>query len=58
MVKIDIKEFDMSGKPCFLSHACSELFCDETVDFQTAGCPKLLIGSAEINMYSQNSCLT
>ena len=34
MVKIDIKEFYMSGKPCFLSHACSELFCDETVDFQ------------------------
>ena len=24
----------MSGKLCFLSHACSELFCDETVDFQ------------------------
>ena len=26
MVKIDIKEFYMSGKPGFLSHACSELF--------------------------------
>ena len=24
----------MSGKSCFLSHDCSELFCDETVDFQ------------------------
>ena len=34
MVKIDIKEFSMSGKPGFLSHACSELFCDETEDFQ------------------------
>ena len=34
MVKIDIKEFYMSRKPCFLSHACSELFCDETEDFQ------------------------
>ena len=34
MIKIDIKEFYMSGNPCFLSHACSELFCDETVDFQ------------------------
>ena len=34
MVKIDIKEFYMSGKPGFLSHACSELFCDETEDFQ------------------------
>ena len=33
-VKIDIKEFYMSGKPGFLSHACSELFCDETEDFQ------------------------
>ena len=34
MVKIDIKEFYMSGKSGFLSHACSELFCDETEDFQ------------------------
>ena len=34
MVKIDIKEFSMSGKPGFLSHACSELFCAETKDFQ------------------------
>ena len=34
MVKIDIKEFYMSGKPGFLSHACLELFCDETEDFQ------------------------
>ena len=34
MVKIDIKEFYMSGEPGFLSRACSELFCDETVDFQ------------------------
>ena len=34
MVKIDIKEFYMSGKPGFLSHGCSELFCDETEDFQ------------------------
>ena len=34
MVKIDIKEFSMSGKPGFLSHACSELFCDETEYFQ------------------------
>ena len=34
MVKIDIKEFYMSGKPGFLSHACSELFCAETEDFQ------------------------
>ena len=34
MVKIDIKEFYMSGKPGFLSHACSELFCDETEDFK------------------------
>ena len=24
----------MSGKPGFLSHACSELVCDETEDFQ------------------------
>ena len=38
MVKIDIKEFYMSGKPGFLSHAFSELFCDETEDFSTAGC--------------------
>ena len=37
MVKIDIKEFYMSGKPCFLSHACSKLFCDGT-GFSTAGC--------------------
>ena len=34
MVKIDIKEFYMSGKPGFLSHACSELFSYETEDFQ------------------------
>ena len=34
MVKIDIKEFYMSGKPGFLSHACSELYCDETEDFK------------------------
>ena len=34
MVKIDIKEFYMSGKPDFLSHACSKLFCDETEDFK------------------------
>ena len=34
MVKIDIKEFYISGKPCFLSEACSELLCDETVNFQ------------------------
>ena len=34
MVKIDIKEFYMSGEPGFLSRACSELFCDETGDFQ------------------------
>ena len=34
MVKIDIKEFYMSRKPGFLSHVCSELFCDETEDFQ------------------------
>ena len=34
MVKIDIKEFHMSGKPGFLSRACSELFCDETEDVQ------------------------
>ena len=45
MVKIDIKEFYMSGKPGFLSHACSELFCNETEDFQ-----QLVIGSAEINL--------
>ena len=34
MVKIDIKEFYMSGEPGFLSRACSEIFCDETDDFQ------------------------
>ena len=34
MVKIDIKEFYMSGKTGFLSHACSELFSDETEDFR------------------------
>ena len=35
MVKMDIKEFHMlSGKPGFLSHACSVLFCDETGDFK------------------------
>ena len=34
MVKIDIKEFYMSGKPGFLSHACSELYCEETKDFK------------------------
>ena len=34
MVKMDIKEFYMSGRPGFLSHACSELFCGETEDFQ------------------------
>ena len=34
MVKIDIKEFYMSGDPGVLSRACSELFCDETDDFQ------------------------
>ena len=34
MVKIDIKEFYMSGKPGFLSHACSELYCDETEDIK------------------------
>ena len=34
MVKIDITEFYTSGKPGFLSHACSELFCDETEEFQ------------------------
>ena len=34
MAKIDIKKFYMSGKPGFLSHACSELFCDETEDVQ------------------------
>ena len=33
-VKTDIKESYMSHKPGFLSHACSELFCDETEDFQ------------------------
>ena len=32
MVKIDIKEFYMSGKPGFVSHVCSEPFCDETED--------------------------
>ena len=37
-VKMDIKEFYMSRKSGFLSHACSELFCDETEDFSTAGC--------------------
>ena len=34
MVKIDTEEFYMSGKPGFLSHVCSELFCDETEDVQ------------------------
>ena len=34
IVKMDIKEFYMLRKSGFLSHACSELFCDETVDFQ------------------------
>ena len=34
MVKIDIKEFYMPLKLGFLSHVCSELFCDETEDFQ------------------------
>ena len=34
MVKIDITEFYTSGKPGSLSHACSELFCDETEEFQ------------------------
>ena len=34
MVKVGVEEFYMSGKPGFLSHACSELFCDETEDFQ------------------------
>ena len=34
MVKTDVKEFYMSGKPGFLSHACSELYCDETEDFK------------------------
>ena len=34
MVKVDIKEFYMSRKPGFLSHGCSELFCDETEDVQ------------------------
>ena len=34
IVKIDIKEFYMSGKSGFLSHACSELYCDETEDFK------------------------
>ena len=57
MVKIDIKEFHMSGKPGFLSHACSELLCDETKDFKS-WLQKLSIGSAEINMCSRNSCLT
>ena len=32
--KIDIKEFYMSVEPGFLSRACSELFCDDTLDFQ------------------------
>ena len=33
-VKIDIKEFYMSEEPGFLSRACSELFCDDTLDVQ------------------------
>ena len=45
MVKIDIKEFYMSGKPCFLSHACSELFCDETEDFQQLVAKRVTRGS-------------
>ena len=58
MVKIDIKEFHMSGKPGFLSHICSELFCDETEDFQQLVAKAVEYGSAEINMCSRNSCLT
>ena len=33
-INMDIKEFYMSGKTGFLSHACSELFCDETEVFE------------------------
>ena len=48
MVKIDIKEFCMSGKPGFLSHACSGLFCDETENFQ----------QLVAKVVDRNSCLT
>ena len=57
MVKMYIQELYMSGESCFLSHTCSELFCDATEDFN-GWLQKQLIGSAEINLCSRNSCLT
>ena len=47
MVKIDIKEFYMSGKPSFLSHACSELFVMKLWIFNS-WLPKLLILAVRI----------
>ena len=55
MVKIDLKEFYMSGKRDFLSHACLELLCVETEDFQ-----QLVAKAVDwlCNVCSGNSCLT
>ena len=57
MVKIDIKEFSMSGKPGFLSHACSELFCDETEDFQQLVARAVDWLCRKTILCSRNSCL-
>ena len=53
MVKIDIKEFYMSGKPGF-DRSSSMM----KLRIFNSWLQKLLIVSAEINMCSRNSCLT
>ena len=57
MVKMDIKEFYMSGKPVSCHTLARSSFVMKLRIFNS-WLPKLLIGSAEINMCSQNSCLT
>ena len=47
MVKIDIKEFSMSGKPGFLSHTCSERSSVMKLRIFNSWLQELLIGSAE-----------
>ena len=57
MIKIDIKEFYMSGIRVSCHTLARSSFVMKLWIFNS-WLPKLLIGSAEINMCRQNSCLT
>ena len=56
-VKIDIKEFYMSGKPGFC-HTLARSSSVMKLRIFNSWLQQLLIVSAEINMCSRNSCLT